>query len=679
MAFDPSYSEILKNQKEALKQLDQLLKVAEAKMVASATDISSKMLRAIVRDPTTKAMIDKFTSFAGFKGKAAGKEFARQFNAQTASTISSTSKVAAIAANLDKRAIALSERMTKGFGNAARVANLVKQAKEDIAAQLKLNDRLLYTMQHQLQKPGLSAASKKEIKEAIARLKGVNHELKLIRDNSDGLAASTRRIEILEKLQGFKERMMAPIEKARDMGGFAVDAAKMMIENPKLLMSMIGAAIVGMIMLMINQFFAAAKVFRDAGQTGKQLWESTQKAAGISGAMLKHGFLMDAKEAAEQIEAMQTVMGQLSIPDKVTEQAAYLNRMFKMSAEASAEISGMLFRFGGRDENAAIKSIKYVEAFARKNGLNAKQIYADMAQHGEDLAKSGNMVAESLAKAAVDSKRVGYNMSSMTGLADRLVGDFEGALKTQAQLQTMFPGADMSEVMYASQFGTNEQLGDAVKSMVQGIGMEFKSMPRSFKLALQQATGMSATELANIVGSKDLSKLAEPSGDPTVDGITQAFDLSEGGVGTIIKLLKVIAFSPLIGGMGNFFKFNKANPADNWHKQAWGFHTGGIVGINGVPRFHDGLMPNEIPAILQKGEAVLTANMLSGLSGIVGNIMSIRDTMSGANVSSGVAVGDSSNLESLLRELIVATKQQKTIQMDAKKVGEVLVSAHRGL
>lgn len=63
------------------------------------------------------------------------------------------------------------------------------------------------------------------------------------------------------------------------------------------------------------------------------------------------------------------------------------------------------------------------------------------------------------------------------------------------------------------------------------------------------------------------------------------------------------------------------------------FHSGGVVAetmaarravpahvFMGAPRFHDGLMPDEFPAILQKGETVLPKGMKQAAPQVVMNI-----------------------------------------------------------
>jgi tape measure domain-containing protein len=57
------------------------------------------------------------------------------------------------------------------------------------------------------------------------------------------------------------------------------------------------------------------------------------------------------------------------------------------------------------------------------------------------------------------------------------------------------------------------------------------------------------------------------------------------------------------------------------------YHKGGIVGE--WPRFHNGLMPNEMPAILQKGEGVFTPDQMKALGGKTENNFTVINQTSG--------------------------------------------------
>lgn len=93
------------------------------------------------------------------------------------------------------------------------------------------------------------------------------------------------------------------------------------------------------------------------------------------------------------------------------------------------------------------------------------------------------------------------------------------------------------------------------------------------------------------------------------------------------------------------------------------FHSGGIVGIDGTdryvhpdyfdnaPRFHSGLMPDEFPAILQRGEGVFTKAQMSSL----GNGASFGDTHIVINGNA-----DAGTVEQLRQEL--ATHRAALVQ-----------------
>jgi len=42
-------------------------------------------------------------------------------------------------------------------------------------------------------------------------------------------------------------------------------------------------------------------------------------------------------------------------------------------------------------------------------------------------------------------------------------------------------------------------------------------------------------------------------------------------------------------------------------------HSGGVIGLDNIPRYHSGLLPDEMPAILQKGEGVFTKGQMEAL------------------------------------------------------------------
>lgn len=88
---------------------------------------------------------------------------------------------------------------------------------------------------------------------------------------------------------------------------------------------------------------------------------------------------------------------------------------------------------------------------------------------------------------------------------------------------------------------------------------------------------------------------------------------------------------PIAGALGDFVQGSGGDIFGSIFGSL--FHDGGVVGVSGVtrravpayafagaPRFHNGLMPDEFPAILQKGETVLPKNTKMGGNNITFNI-----------------------------------------------------------
>lgn len=676
--------EIAKLNSKILADIEKRLDAAGLKAAESAARWSSKLLNNVSNDPAINKMLGKIGAWGGKGGAAAANSFTKEFKKGVRDTTGSLNKLSGMMADVDRRMKSLSERKTAGWSKAAAVQREIMQAQKAVNEQIALNKRLMKTITYQAGQTQ-DSAEQKALLAKRKQLHLINEELQKSVDLSEKLGVQTRQVEVEEWIQGRLEKSFGWIGKMQDGGNKGMDIASHLMKNKKLGLATAGALMFELLKVMVGEIVVAGKVFRETGQTASQLKKSVSSTGEVTRDMLSRGLILPTEEAAKVVSGLQSNLGELHVPRELNAQAGEMVSLFKMSSDEAAKFSATLYRFAGRDSKAVTKTLQYVEAYSQKNGVNGAELMRTMSEHAEDFAKAGNMSAEAFARAAADSQRIGYNMSSMTHLADRLVDDFEGALKSQAELSTMFPGMDLSETIYASQFGTQEQVADSVKEMINGSGYDINNLPRSFKNNLQKNLGLSASEIANIAGSKDISKFASVDQQDQMAMservLTKVFDGSTGGLAEIIKLLKSIAFAvnPFSSMLNSWSdrtrspeeEAARAQPIGNSYKKGQEvltyasahmgkFHTGGIVG-EPIPRFHTGLLNNEMLAVLQKGEAVLTEEMQHGVTALAGSSNNGTDT---------------TRVEALLSELISAVKNSETvIEMDAQKVGKAITKS----
>ncbi len=694
MAFERSLDATVKAQKKALEDLHSQFDMAALKMFRSAAGRASGFYSSLSSDPSLLKAMKNIRKHAGLTGKAAADEWMNGWSSTMPQLNKLSQKMAGTMLDFNNRMTALSERKTAGWSKAAKYAKLEADITEKATKQIGLNETAIKKLRYERDKvradktlsPMDAAHQKKHLEDRVTVLKNMTKQLKIARDGATGFAKQMQELAVQEKIQKLKDKAYGGFNSKLNSGVEGWQTMKHVVKNPALLFSAIAAglvlAVVAIFKALLSETVKVVKVFNDAGQIPAQWGRSLLKTSEVMRSMTKERLFIDSKEAAEAVAASQKEMGMLDIPQEIANQTAYMNKMFGLSQQESAKYVTMLYRLNGRNQQEAVKISNSVSAWAVKNGLNARDIAADIASHGEDLAKSMGMSAIKMAEAAADARRMGYDLSSLTGLADRLVSDFEGALRTQAELSTFFPGMDMTQVTYASQFGDMADMKNAVHDMLDSSGItDFGNLARSHKLMLSRNTGLSSTALAGMLGG-DAESYRSVSDNARIDeqqGVYKtAFELAEGGFGTVIKILKQIlwSFGPMraVGwGLHKIFGGKNGGVKE--------FHSGGIVGgLSSIAS--QGIKGNEVPAILEKGEAVLTRRMLQNATSLIASVHSINNALEGTAQANTVnttqtqhAPTNNAKIEQLLVQLVRATESGKVIQIDGREVGRTVVSA----
>lgn len=691
MAFERSLQDIVNKQVDALNKLESQFEAAAFRMYKKAARLSISMITQIANDPKIKKAMQTIGNFIDvtgieYKGNAAKKVLQNLWNENVRVLSNSLSKVNFITFNIEQRLRKLSERQARAWSDSAKAQFAENDAISKINMQLHLNERIIKRLT--AMRKGASLQEKANLDARINKLKAANEELKIAHDAVQGLGEKMRTLEFQEKIQSIRERAFGGIWKMRDKGGAGMDFIVRLFKNPAALFTVFTAGLVMAIRALWDESRKVLRTFNEAGMTPSQWSKAFVQVTDATRFMLSKGLIPDSEEISKAYVSISGILGRLTVPQPMLDQVAYMHKMFNLTNQEASQFLTTMFRFYNRNADFAVEVSNQVAEFAKANDMNINEVFKLMNKHAEDFAKSGNMSAIAFAKAAGEAQRIGYSLNAITGLADRLVGDFEGALRTQAELTTFFPGMDMGEVMFASQFGSLDDIATSVRNMITGAGFDqesFRTMPRSFKMMLTRGLGLSASELANILGVDpeelmDVSQREQISAQERL--LKSVFDLSEGGIGTIIKILRsmLLVINPFSSLLREPINATEA------------IKQGNTVGMYGIPvpvrapKHHMGLLPNEYPAILQKGEAVLTPKMLNNVANIVSSAVTMADNVVKPVVmsektptkdqGSSVVVIDTAKLEDLLKQLINVTREGKVIELDGRQVGKTIVDAH---
>lgn len=278
-------------------------------------------------------------------------------------------------------------------------------------------------------------------------------------------------------------------------------------------------------LVVLNQVGKSFLAFRAAGFDALQTVGQGTAILGAQWSGVMHGVLGSTAEYAAALGGLANQLGTLEVPKGVVAEAVRLTTQFGLSQAAADHLNAQITRMNNYSGVAAANVNKMAVGFAVANKMAPGQIFKDMAEQSEIFATYAGRGAGEFIKSAIAVRQMGTSLQSMSGFADRLVDDFEGSLKMQAEVQTVLPGMDFSQIMYASQFGTEKDVAEALKRSLQATGVKsLDQLPRSTRNLLQKSLGLSKEELQNLMGA----------GAP--EGVKAAVDVNMAGrsVGNVV-------------------------------------------------------------------------------------------------------------------------------------------------
>ena len=142
---------------------------------------------------------------------------------------------------------------------------------------------------------------------------------------------------------------------------------------------------------------------------------------------------------------------------------------------------------------------KFIGEFTKK-GLTGKEAMQEIAKNSELLARNGTRFAGQMARALIDAKKIGVDLSKVSQFGDSLINDFEGFLEGTANLGAMGFNLDSNRLAQISETGSDADLYNELKSQLASTGKDITKLRRSERLELESMFGMSISDMQKMAG-----------------------------------------------------------------------------------------------------------------------------------------------------------------------------------
>ena len=323
---------------------------------------------------------------------------------------------------------------------------------------------------------------------------------------------------------------------AKDLDGLEDmrDSAKKfsaIVSSPKLM----GAFAIGV----------ALKLFKDLASQANEVRQElglsvTQSAAlGTKIYILSKAFSLiggDGQQIFEFVKGINTEFGSINqLSGKTLFNFGLLSLRTGITGDNAAKLAKSIQNIQGGSLETSLNMISTFESMSRAAGVAPKLVLDDIAENTELFAKFAKEGGENLAKAAIEARKLGLNLSAVDKVAESLL-DFESSIEAQMNAQ----------VLLGRQLNLDKARELALAGDLEGVLAEVKNQVGGTE-ALSRMNVVQRKALADAVGLEvsELSKLA--AGQENVNKVTAQSLLALGS-----QLTMFVGIATIIGGLIGF-------------------------------------------------------------------------------------------------------------------------------
>ena len=478
-------------QKKIQRQIaDEADREFEAKKEAAAFDSNIAKLRKKNRD-ISKDILKTITKGAGKLIQSAGLEeqnvrIRQKFNEATINNL----------ANEDFRA-SKSEEELERLEEQVNLNNALGDIEKEILTELETG--------------GVSRMEKEDILNSL-REKGIDtnklsaKQIEEMEIQASKLAKVTKNLdEDFQKAYEETGRMSQGLDEMIDK----VETFGAILTNSKLASIALRGAVLGVAGAFAKDVFDSAKDVRqelglsvaDSAKFGFQITRNA-KLLGILG-----GNAEEVKNFSVEIANEFGNIGNLT--DDVLKQFVDLSAATGLTGQNAAKLANSIMSIQGGTLETSLNTIKIFENLARAEGVSSKIILEDLAEDADKFAEFAKDGGKNLAEAAIAARKLGMNLSTVAGIADKLL-EFETSIENQMQAQVLLGRSiNLDKARELALSGNLKGLAEEVKNQV-GSQAEFEAMNVIQRRALAEAIGTNVADLGRMVRGEDTSaQLAE--------------------------------------------------------------------------------------------------------------------------------------------------------------------------
>jgi len=357
--------------------------------------------------------------------------------------------------------------------------------------------------------------------DALSAIDGFNQEIldKLRAQNTEAqsLAGKTKeQKEVLDKSAQANKELQAKMQAFSEN----VETAITHLTSMK---GLLGLALIGAGKL-ADKFYETNKTL---GQVGQGTTEFSREASYLS-------FIFD--DAASSAKDLADNLGGTDrVSDNLQRSTLLIANNMGISASESATLLTTLTYLNKGSSDTAANMAATARSFAKANSIPISSMMSDLAKSTEEFALFGKEGGRNIIEAVGAAKKLGVEMSTISGVADNLL-DFETSISKELELSAML-GRNIN-LSKARQLAFDGDMAAATQETLRQLGgiAEFEKMNYYQKKDAAALMGVSVAELQKMVTNQGSLNDLQAAGNEELGIASELFSMITGkGLGTVLK------------------------------------------------------------------------------------------------------------------------------------------------